>query len=148
MVLAVSAAFAYPEPGARGGALHPEIVNKAGVSLIFFLHGLLLPFESLKAGLLRWPLHALVQATTFIVFPVALPAVARGNVAAAVLNATLSSVIGVFLTPLWLGLVLGAAGQGLPLADVILDLSRWLLLPLALGQLARPWLGDLARRHK
>lgn len=183
MVLAVSAAFAYPEPGARGGALHPEIVNKAGVSLIFFLHGLLLPFESLKAGLLRWPLHALVQATTFIVFPalgvlllilggdhlapdlrvgifflcalpstvsssVALTAVARGNVAAAVLNATLSSVIGVFLTPLWLGLVLGAAGQGLPLADVILDLSRWLLLPLALGQLARPWLGDLARRHK
>lgn len=183
MVVAVGAAFAYPEFGARGGALHPEVVNKLGVSLIFFLHGLLLPFESLKSGFLRWPLHLTVQAATFLVFPVlgvlllgvagehlgpelrtglfflcalpstvsssvALTAVARGNVAAAVLNATLSSVIGVFLTPLWIGLVLGRAGAGLPLGDVILDLSRWLLLPLAVGQVLRPLVGELARRHK
>jgi len=183
MVAVVCTAFAFPDPGARGGALHPDVVNKAGVSLIFFLHGLLLPFESLKAGLLRWPLHALVQGTTFVVFPalgallffvggalvtpdlgvgvvflcalpstvsssVALTAVAHGNVAAAVLNATLSSVLGVFLTPLWLGAILGSTGQALPLDEVIADLARWLLLPLAIGQLARPVLGDLAQRHR
>nr|PZN25720.1 MAG: bile acid:sodium symporter [Pseudomonadota bacterium] len=183
MAVAVCAAFALPDPGARGGALHPEVVNKVGVAIVFFLHGLLLPFASLKAGLVRWPLHALVQGTTFVVFPalgallfllggdrvapelgvgvvflcalpstvsscVALTAVAHGNIAAAVLNATLSSVLGIFLTPLWLGAIAGSTGQGPSVGTVIADLARLLLLPLAVGQLARPVLGEIAQRHR
>jgi len=31
---------------------------------------------------------------------------------------------------------------------VILDLLRWLVLPLALGQVLRPWLAGWVRRHK
>ena len=31
---------------------------------------------------------------------------------------------------------------------VILDLLRWLVLPLVVGQLLRPWLGEFVRRHK
>jgi solute carrier family 10 (sodium/bile acid cotransporter), member 7 len=79
---------------------------------------------------------------------VALTAAAGGNVPAAVFNATLSSVLGVFLTPLWVGLVLGTAGASLPLGSVVLDLVIWLLLPLALGQLFRPLWGAWASRHK
>ena len=30
----------------------------------------------------------------------------------------------------------------------VLGLVKWLLLPLALGQAARPWLGEVAKRHK
>jgi sodium/bile acid cotransporter 7 len=75
-------------------------------------------------------------------------AAARGNVPAAVFNATVSSLIGVFVTPLWLGVVLGSAGRPLPLGSVILDLATWLLLPLAVGQLLRPVLGAFAARHK
>lgn len=183
MAVAVTLAWLVPEPGAKGGSLHPELVNKLGVALIFFLHGLTLSFQALAAGTRKWRLHLLVQASTFLLFPllglavlfvagnrldgelrtglfflcalpstvsssVALTATARGNVAAAVFNATLSSLIGVLLTPLWLSLVLGAAGRALPLGSVVLDLCCWLLLPLGLGQLARPLLGAWATAHK
>jgi sodium/bile acid cotransporter 7 len=183
MCVSVGLAFLVPEPGAQGGALHPELLNKLGVALIFFLHGLTLSVQALRRGTLLWRLHLVVQLATFLLFPllgvcllsvggdlfspplaiglfylcalpstvsssVAMTAVARGNVPAAVFNATLSSLLGVFLTPLWLGLVLGAAGQPLPLGKVILDLCIWLLLPFAIGQLGRPVLGALAQRHK
>lgn len=183
MVAATLLAWWFPEPGAKGGALHPELLNKLGVALIFFLHGLLLSFAALRAGTLSWRLHLVVQLSTFAVCPliglavlrlidgaldpslglgifylcalpstvsssVAMTAAARGNVPAAVFNATLSSVLGVFLTPLWVGAVMGATGVSLPLGRVVLDLVLWLLLPLALGQLFRPLFGAFATRHK
>ncbi|RYZ05240.1 MAG: bile acid:sodium symporter [Myxococcales bacterium] len=183
MVAAVALAWALPEPGATGGSLHPELVNKAGVSLIFFLHGLSLSLQALAAGTRKWRLHLLIQGSTFLLFPllgvallllvgarlstelrtglfflcalpstvsssVALTAAARGNVAAAVFNATLSSLLGVLLTPLWLSVVLGTGGQPLPLGAVVLDLCLWLVLPLGIGQALRPLLGGWAARHK
>ncbi|HRE08919.1 MAG TPA: bile acid:sodium symporter, partial [Opitutaceae bacterium] len=69
MAIAVGLAWLWPEPGARGGFLHPELITKGGVALIFFLHGAALSFAALKAGTLRWPLHLVVQACTFILFP-------------------------------------------------------------------------------
>jgi solute carrier family 10 (sodium/bile acid cotransporter), member 7 len=182
MGAAVGLAWIFPDPGARGGALQPELVNQLGVSLIFFLHGLTLPLSALAAGTRKWKLHLLVQCSTFLLFPglgllllafagqrlseelrtglfflcalpstvsssVALTAAARGDVAAAVFNATLSSLLGVVLTPLWLSVVLGAAGHSLPFSAVVLDLCLWLVLPLVLGQLVRPLLGGWASRH-
>ncbi|HKU37116.1 MAG TPA: bile acid:sodium symporter family protein [Polyangiales bacterium] len=185
MCLAVLLAWLWPAPGAHGGALHPELLNKLGVALIFFLHGLTLSSEALKAGTLRWPLHLLVQLSTFLLFPllgllslallrgrvepalatglfflcalpstvsssVALTALARGNVPAALFNATLSSLLGVFITPFWLAAISGggADAQALPLGKVILDLIEWLVVPFALGQLLHPKLGAFADRHK
>ena len=183
MGVAVALAWLLPDPGAKGGSLHPEILNKLGVSLIFFLHGLTLSFASMKAGARNWRLHLLVQLCTFGFFPllgmllvfgsggalnpdlrtglfflcalpstvsssVALTATAHGNVPGAVFNATLSSLLGVLLTPLWLGLVLGATGHTLPFGSVLLDLTLWLVLPLFIGQALRPWLGAFAGRHK
>jgi sodium/bile acid cotransporter 7 len=69
-------------------------------------------------------------------------------VAAALFNATLSSLLGVVLTPLWLGIVLGASGQTLPFGPVMMELVRLLLAPLALGQVLRPLLGGFAARHR
>jgi len=183
MGLAVALAWLAPGPGAKGGSLHPELLNKLGVSLIFFLHGLTLSFAALRAGAQNWRLHLLVQACTFVLCPllgvlllasvgrqlsvelrtglfflcalpstvsssVALTATAKGNVPAAVFNATLSSLLGVLLTPLWLSVVLGAAGRALPIASVILDLCQWLVLPLLIGQLLRPLFGAFATRHR
>jgi sodium/bile acid cotransporter 7 len=183
MALAVVLAWLLPQPGAAGGWLHPELLTKAGIALIFFLHGIALSFAALKAGTLRWPLHVVVQTSTFLLFPliglaanalldgrvspelklglfylcalpstvsssVALTAAARGNVAGALFNATLSSVIGVFLTPLWVTLVLKTSGQMQALGPVIVDLVKWLILPLVLGQLSRPLLAGWAARNK
>ena len=69
MVLATALAWLFPEPGAAGGWLHPELLTKAGIALIFFLHGVALSFAALKAGTLQWPLHLVVQTSTFLLFP-------------------------------------------------------------------------------
>jgi sodium/bile acid cotransporter 7 len=183
MGAAVALAWLLPDPGGAGGSLHPELVNKLGVALIFFLHGLSLPLQALAAGTRKWRLHLLVQASTFALFPgwglllltafgarlgpdlrvglfflcalpstvsssVALTAAARGDVAVAVFNASLSSLLGVVLTPLWLSFALGASGRALPLGQVLLELATWLVLPLVVGQLLRPLLGGFAARHK
>lgn len=183
MGAAVALAWVFPDPGAKGGSLHPELINKLGVSLIFFLHGLTLSFAALAAGTRKWHLHLLVQLGTFLAFPllglllllgtagrvddhlrtglfflcalpstvsssVALTATARGDVPAAVFNATLSSLLGVVLTPLWLQLVLGRGHHALPFGQVVLDLVLWLVLPLLVGQALRPLLGALAARHR
>lgn len=184
MAVAVALAFAYPEPGADGGWLHPELLTKGGVALIFFLHGVAMSFDALKAGAFRWRLHLLVQLATFGLFPVlglalmklgegtaspgvrlgffylcalpstvsssvAMTAAARGNVPAAVFNATLSSLLGVAATPALMAWYQGATGgEGPPLGSVILDLIVWLVLPLAVGQVARRWLAAWAHRNK
>lgn len=183
ILAATFVAWLYPEPGAAGGWMQPELVTKLGVALIFFLHGLVLSFAALRAGALNWRLHTVVQACTYLVFPligialgvllagriapelslgvfflcalpstvsssVAMTAVARGNVAGAVFNATLSSLLGVVLTPAWVAWQLQSTGQSQPLGPVIVDLLRWLVLPLVLGQAVRPLLGAWAQRHK
>lgn len=183
MLVAVALAFLWPAPGAHGGFLHPELLNKMGIALVFFLNGLGLSLAALKDGALRWRVHLLIQVSTFLVFPllgwlllklgrgwmsgdlqtgffylcalpstvsssVALTVAARGNVPVAVFNATLSSLIGVVLTPLWMAWILGGSGGGFAVGPVIVDLLLWLVLPLVLGQLARPLLGAWASRHK
>ncbi len=79
---------------------------------------------------------------------IALTAAARGNVGTAVFNATLSSLLGVLLTPFWVGLVLKAGGTTLPFNQVVSDLTLWLVLPLFAGQALRPVLGSWAVRHR
>jgi solute carrier family 10 (sodium/bile acid cotransporter), member 7 len=183
MIFATFLAWAFPSPGAAGGWMHPELVTKLGVALIFFLHGLVLSFAALRAGALNWRLHLLVQACTFLLFPliglalnsalsgriafeltlglfflcalpstvsssIAMTATARGNIAGAVFNATLSSLIGIVLTPLWVAWAMKATGEPQPILPVVIDLLRWLVLPLALGQALRPLLGRWALQHK
>jgi sodium/bile acid cotransporter 7 len=183
MFVAVALAFLWPSPGAHGGFLHPELLNKTGIALIFFLNGLGLSLYALRDGALHWRVHLLIQASTFLIFPllgwvlikltggwvsadlqtgffylcalpstvsssVALTVAARGNVPVAVFNATLSSLIGVLLTPLWMAWILGHSGTGFTAGPVIMDLLLWLVLPLALGQLVRPLLGAWASRNR
>lgn len=69
LVLAVVAAFLVPGPGARGGFLQPELVNNGGIALILFLQGLSLAIEKIRSGAANWRLHLVIQAFTFVVFP-------------------------------------------------------------------------------
>ena len=69
MVVAILLAALFPAPGADGGWLHPELLTKAGIALVFFLNGALLSFKALSDGVMRWRLHLMIQAATFILFP-------------------------------------------------------------------------------
>ena len=70
LILAAVLGFLLPELGASDGPLHLGLVTKLGISLVFFLHGANLAPESLAAGVKNWKVHALIQATTFALFPI------------------------------------------------------------------------------
>lgn len=184
MVLAVLLASLFPDLGRSGGWLHLDAITDYGIALVFFLHGVGIPTEQMRAGLGNWRLHLLVQGFTFIVFPllflvfrltlgqwlppllllgffylcalpstitsaVAMTALAHGNVPAAIFNATLSSLLGIVLTPLLVSLMTAATGGGPDLATAIRDIAGLLLLPFVAGQALHPWLGPrLARFRK
>lgn len=81
---------------------------------------------------------------------VAMTALARGNVAAAVLNATLSTLLGVFLTPLLASLVIGtgSGGHAMDLGHTVMKVAQMLLLPFVLGQVMRRWWSEWFKRIK
>ncbi|MGN0883849.1 MAG: bile acid:sodium symporter family protein [Candidatus Spyradosoma sp.] len=79
---------------------------------------------------------------------VAMTAIARGNVPAAIFNASVSSLLGIVLTPLLIGVFATTSGDSLPLGKTILDLFVLLFLPFLLGQALRPLLRAPAERFK
>src|SRR5690554_2978033 len=79
---------------------------------------------------------------------IAFTSIARGNVAAAICSAATSSLIGIFVTPLLVMLLLGAdAGSGDTL-DAIGKITVQLLLPFIAGQFARRWIGGWVADNK
>jgi len=78
---------------------------------------------------------------------IAFTSMAGGNVAAAICSASASSLLGIFITPLLSGLLLGAASGGFS-AEAVIDLCQQLLLPFVLGQLARPRLAPVINQRK
>ena len=71
---------------------------------------------------------------------VTLVGIARGNVPAAIFNATLSGLLGIFLTPMLVSLVAATSGVHLSLLDAIRSLAGTVLLPFAVGHLLQRWL--------
>jgi solute carrier family 10 (sodium/bile acid cotransporter), member 7 len=62
-------AFIFPDPAARNGWLHPELLQNIGIALILFLQGMSMPLEKVKKGAGNWKLHVIIQAFTFLIFP-------------------------------------------------------------------------------
>ena len=74
--------------------------------------------------------------------------IARGNVAGAIVSASASNLLGVFLTPLLAIALMNTSGQANVGFDSILDLMGQILLPFILGQLSRRWTADFVAKHK
>jgi len=79
---------------------------------------------------------------------VALTSVAKGNVPGAIFNASLSSVLGVFITPMFVYLFMGIQGAHMDLEGSIISIAKLLLLPMVAGQLLRPLLVQFTQKHK
>ena len=147
-VYGLTLSFAALKGGALNWRLHLAV--QAGTFLLFPLAGLAL----VKVGApwisadLRFGFIYLCALPSTISSSVALTGVARGNVPGAVFNATLSSLLGVVLTPLWLYALAGVDGTGGGLGAAIFDIARMLVLPMVVGQLCRPVLAEWAARHR
>lgn len=79
---------------------------------------------------------------------VVMVSIAGGNMPAAIFNASLSSLLGVFITPLWMSLYLEKVDGSHSLTDVIFKLVIQVILPVSLGLLLNPRFGLFALRHK
>jgi sodium/bile acid cotransporter 7 len=80
---------------------------------------------------------------------IAFTSMARGNVPAAVCSASASTMLGVFVTPVLVGLVVLPHAATANSLDSILRILLQLMLPFIAGHLARPWIGGwIARRRQ
>lgn len=134
--------------GVRNWRLHGAV--QSTTFLLFPLIGFALYFATapLFSADLRLGLFFLCALSSTVSSSVSLTALARGNIAGAIFNATLSGLIGMLATPLLVGLVIAGSGHSLELGPAILDIFATLLLPFALGQLLRPLLLTVLTRHK
>ena len=64
---------------------------------------------------------------------VVLVSIARGNIAAAIFNASISSILGIVITPLWMSSLLGKTQPDFDLSHTIFQLCIQVLLPVVIG---------------
>lgn len=62
-------AWFVPEPGLAREPFSLEEAANYGVAVIFFFYGLRLSPQAMREGLTNWKMHVLIQATTFLLFP-------------------------------------------------------------------------------
>ncbi len=111
--------------------------------LFVWWHPLMLSTEIYTGFMYLCILPATVQSS------IALTSLAGGNVAAAVCSASASSLLGVFISPLLVGLLMNvhsdAAGGHL---EQIGRIMLQLLVPFVLGHLSRRWIAGWVERHR
>lgn len=183
MLLMVALAVVFPQPASQDSPINLSLVSQIGICLVFFLHGANLSPSKLNASIRNWRAHSLIQATTFMLFPltglaiyfgtagflsaelrlgffflaalpstisssIAMTSIGKGNVPIAVFNATLSSLLGMVITPALIAIVSAATMNNFSLLDSIIDIAITLLLPFIAGAAARPIIGKLLTDHK
>ena len=127
-----------------------HILIQSATFLFFPL--IILPFYSLFAGgpyeniwLAAFFLAALPSTVSSSVVMVS---IAKGNIPSAIFNASISGLIGLIATPLWMSIFLSANGEGPELSETIQQLVQQILLPVALGLSLNKYLGTTAQKHK
>lgn len=80
---------------------------------------------------------------------IAFTSIARGNVAAAICSASASTLLGVFITPLLVGLLMNTQSSGsMNMLDAISSIMLKLMLPFILGHLSRRFIGKWVDKYK
>ncbi|SFK36119.1 bile acid:sodium symporter family protein [Rhodanobacter glycinis] len=79
---------------------------------------------------------------------IAFTSMARGNVSAAVCAASASSLLGIFITPLLVGVMMESHGGGELSWDAVGEIVLQLLVPFVAGQVAQRWIGGWVQRHR
>ena len=130
--------------GAGHWRLHLTVL--ASTFLVFPLLGLGVASLSVLSRPLAMGFLFLTLLPSTVQSSIAFTAIARGNVAAAVCTASLSNVVGIFLTPTLTAVLIG--GSATMSWHSIWTIVLQLLLPFIVGHLLRPWIGAFVARHK
>ncbi len=141
-----------PREAIVAGLLHwrLHLLILACTFLLFPLLGLAL--KPLDGGLLTPELYLgvlfLCALPSTVQSSIAFTLIAGGNVPAAVCAAALSSLLGVFLTPLLMGVLAGAQGGMADPLHAVGAIMLQLLAPFIIGHLLRPWLAGWVERQR
>ncbi len=133
--------------GVRNVKLHIAVL--AFTYVVFPLLGLGLSSLPLGLGPLAVGLLFLTLLPSTVQSSIAFTAVARGNVAAAVCSASFSNLIGIFITPALVALLMAeATGSGGVSWAAVRTILLQLLLPFFVGHMLRPVIGGFVARNK
>ena len=77
---------------------------------------------------------------------VVMVSLARGNVPTAIFNASISGLIGIVVTPLWMGLFLSGSDE-LQFGNIVFKFFVQIILPLLIGLILQPSFGERARKY-
>ncbi|OCG02123.1 bile acid:sodium symporter family protein [Gilliamella sp. wkB112] len=80
---------------------------------------------------------------------IAFTSIAKGNVAAAICSASASTLLGVFITPLLVGILMHTQAAGsMNMLDAITSIMFKLMLPFIIGHLSRRFIGKWVDKYK
>jgi len=79
---------------------------------------------------------------------VVMVSIAKGNIPAAIFNASISSLIGVVVTPLWVGLFVASSTGDFDMTDIVIKLVVQVLLPVIIGISLNSGFGAIAEKYK
>ncbi|GAB3918504.1 bile acid:sodium symporter family protein [Larkinella terrae] len=102
-------------------------------------------FQTDEAALLWLGTFYVAALPSTVSSSVVMVSIAGGNMPAAIFNASISSLIGVFITPVWMGFVLTTESGQYDLAGVIGKLALQVIAPVVLGLLLNRRLSDFAK---
>ncbi|MFC5284366.1 bile acid:sodium symporter family protein [Pedobacter alpinus] len=114
--------------------------------LVLLLHYL---FPSLQSPSVWLGIFYLAALPSTVSSSVVMVSIAKGNIPAAIFNASISSLLGIFITPLWMEVWMNdeRTGQDFPLGGIIIKLFVQILLPVILGFLLHQKWGSFAEKH-
>ena len=125
--------------GMRNWKMHLAI--QLTTFLVFPL--LILPFYPLFADTpaeLFWiGMFFLAALPSTVSSSVVMVSIAGGNIPGAIFNASISGIIGILMTPFWMGLFLTSQSAGFEFSHVIVQLITQIILPVVLGLVLHPY---------
>jgi sodium/bile acid cotransporter 7 len=79
---------------------------------------------------------------------VVMVSIAGGNLPAAIFNASISSILGIVITPMWMDIFLSAEDANFELLNTVWELIRQILIPVIFGFFMHKWLAGWVRKYK
>ena len=105
-------------------------------------------FEGKDTELLWLGAFYLAALPSTVSSSVVMVSIAGCNIPAAIFNASISSLLGVFITPLWMGLFLTASSGSFDMWSIMGKLVLQVILPVGLGILLHRYWGAAAERNR
>ncbi len=138
-----------PHAAVRDGVLkwRLHLAVLASTYALFPLIGFALVKSGLTGAVLATGVLFLTLVPSTVQSSIAFTAMARGDVAAAVVGAAFSNIAGLFLTPLLVALLLSGAGVGMS-GEAVSAILFQLLLPFLLGHLLHNRLGGFLQHNR